>query len=160
MTEPQTVRTPSWMILDPDERVVLRTSPSTNLLMAGIVVGFFFIVFVSLPFVVVGAVNAGRQSTFAAIGLVLLTVLLLFFWINNREYAVTTKRISVASGLISKDVRSIDIEEVNQIELEQDRWHRLLSVGTLQFVAGSDSYLTFSLVESPQFIYEQALDLV
>lgn len=160
MTEPQTVRTPPWMILDPDERVVLRTSPSTNLLMAGIVVGFFFIVFVSLPFVVVGAVNAGRQSTFAAIGLVLLTVLLLFFWINNREYTVTTKRVSVASGLVSKDVRSIDIEEVDEIELEQDRWHRLLSVGTLQFVAGSDRYLAFNLVESPHFIYEQTLDLV
>lgn len=157
MSESQSVRTPSWMTLDTDERVLLRTGPSTNLLMAGIVAGFFLITFASFPFIALGAVDAGRRTTFAVTGLVVIGILYLYVRIRGREYAVTNKRVSVASGLRDKAVTSVDIENVDEVRLEQDRWRRLLSVGTLRFETDDDD-LRFSLVGSPHFVYERALD--
>lgn len=160
MSRTQTVRTPAWMTLDRDERVLLRTEPSTNLIMGGVVAGFFLITFASVPFIVLGEVDAGRRTTFAVTGFVVVAILWIFLQIRQREYAVTNKRVSVASGIGSKVVTSIDVEDIDDIRLEQDRWHRLLSVGTLLFVTDDDDDLQFDLVGSPQFVYERALDFI
>lgn len=159
MSRTQTVRTPAWMMLDPDERVLLRTGPSTNLIMGGVVAGFFLITFAAVPFIVLGAVDAGRRTTFAVTGFVVVAILWIFLQIRQREYAVTNKRVSVATGMRSKVVTSIDVDDIDDIRLEQERWHRLLSVGTLLFVT-DDENLQFDLVGSPQFVYERALDFV
>lgn len=158
MSEPQSVATPTWLTLDRDERVLLRASPSTNLIMAGVVGGFLLITLGSLPFIYLGAVDAGRRTTFALSGLVVAVVLWLFLRITRREYAVTNKRVTVATGLRSKDVRSVDVDDVTEVSLEQDRWQRWLSVGTLRFVTPHGE-LDFAQVGSPHFVYERALDL-
>ncbi len=158
MSETQSVRTPPWMVLDPDERVLLRTGPSNNLLMAGVVGGFFFITLVSVPFIVLEAVDAGRRATFTSAGLSMVLAVLIYLWIRNREYAVTSKRVSAASGLRDKAVTSVDLDAVEEVELVQNRWHSLLRVGTLRFVTGAGEDLTFELVGSPHFVYERALD--
>lgn len=154
MSEIQSVRTPSWMTLDPDERVLLRASPSTNLLMAGVVGGFFLITLGSLPFIAVGAVDAGRRTTFALTGLVVAVVVWLFLRIRGREYAVTNKRVAVAVGLREKAVQSVGLEEVDDVRLERSRIQRWLSVGTLRFDAGDDE-IAFAFVGSPQFVYDR-----
>lgn len=156
----QSVRTPSWITLDPDERVLLLASPSTNLVMVGVVGGFFLITLGSLPFIAYGAVDAGRRTTFAITGLVVVVVIWTFLQIRRREYAVTNKRVAVAVGLRSKDVRSVDVEDVTDVSLEQGRWHRLMSVGTLRFVTDADEDLEFDLVGSPHYVYERALDFI
>lgn len=157
MSEPQSVATPTWLTLDRDERVLLRSSPSTNLLMAGVVGGFFLITLGSFPFIALGAVDAGRRTTFALTGLVVVVVLWIFLQIKRREYAVTNKRVSVATGLRTREVRSVDVADVTDVSLEQGRWQRWLSVGTLRFVTADDA-LDFALVGSPHFVYERALD--
>lgn len=160
MSQTQSVRTPAWMTLDTDERVLLRAEPSTNLLMAGVVGGFFLITLGSVPFIAFGAVDAGRRTTFALVGLVVLAIVLIFLRIRRREYAVTNKRVAVATGLRSKEVRSVDVEEVADVVLEQGRFHRLLSVGTLRFVTYGGEDLSFDHVGSPHYVYERALDFV
>lgn len=160
MSETQSVRTPPWMTLDPDERVLLRTEPSTNLLMAGVVGGFFVITLGSLPFIAYGSVDAGRRTTFALVSLVVLAIVLIFLRIRRREYAVTNKRVAVATGLRSREVRSVDVEDVADVSLEQGRLERLLSVGTLRFVTYGGEDLSFDHVGSPHYVYERALDFV
>lgn len=158
MSETQSVSTPSWMTLDPDERVLLRANPSTNLIMAGIIGGFFVITLGSVPFIAVGAVDAGRRTTFALTALVVIVVIWTFIQIRQREYAVTNKRVAIAEGFRSKDVRSVDIEDVTEVSLEQDWWHRLMSIGTLRFVTDVDGDIKFGFVGSPHYVYERALD--
>lgn len=154
MSDIQSVRTPPWLTLDPDERVLLRASPSTNLLMAGVVGGFFLITLGSLPFIATGAVDAGRRTTFALTGLVVVVVVWLFLRIKRREYAVTDKRVAVAVGLREKAVESVGLDEVEEVSIEQSRLQRLLRVGTLRFDAGGEE-LAFDLVGSPQFVHDQ-----
>lgn len=158
MSELRSVRTPPWMTLDPDERVLLRASPSTNLLMAGVVGGFFLITLSSLPFIAAGAVDAGRRTTFALTGVVVAVVVWLFLRINRREYAVTDKRVAVAVGLRGKAVQSVGLDRLRDVSLEQSRLQRWLRVGTLRFDAG-DEELAFYLVGSPQFVYDQVREL-
>lgn len=157
-TQTQSVRTPQWLVLDRDERMLLRTGPSNNLLMAGVVGGFFFITLVSFPFIALEAVDAGRRATFASAGLSMVLAVLIYLWIRNREYAVTSKRVSAASGLREKEVASIDVAAVEEVELVQEWWHDVLRVGTLAFVTETGEELTFDLVGSPHFVYERALD--
>lgn len=158
MSGTQSVKTPPWMTLDTDERVLLRSSPSTNLLMAGVVGGFFLITLGSFPFIALGAVDAGRRTTFAITAIVVLIVIWIFLQIKRREYAVTSKRVSVASGLRAREIRSIDVEDVADVTLEQNRWQRWLSVGTLRFVTDGDDGVAFDLVGDPHYVYERALD--
>lgn len=158
MSEPQSVRTPPWLTLDTDERVLLRTAPSTNLIMAAVVGGFFLMTFGSLPFIAYGTVGTGRITVFAIIGLVLAVTLYLFVLIRGRDYVVTTKRAVIAGGLREKTVTSVRLDRVTDVELEQGRWHRLLSVGSLRFVTEDGPDLEFSFVGSPHFVYERALD--
>jgi len=159
MSETQSVRTPSWMTLDPDERVLLRMRPSTNLVMAAVVLGFFLITLGATPFIALGAVDVGRRTTFAITGLVVVAVLALFLFVRHREYAVTNKRVSVATGLRSKEVRSVSIADITDVALNQGRADRILSIGTLRFATDGDAEnLSFNYVGSPHYVYERALD--
>ena len=158
MSETPSVRTPSWMTLQPDERVLLRSGPSMNLLMAGVVGGFLFMTVISVPFIVLGAVDAGRRVTFTAAALSMLAVVGIYLVIRNHDYAVTSDRVATASGFRDTEVSSIDVEDVDEVELVQAWWHRVLRVGTLAFVTENDEKLRFGLVDSPHFVYERALD--
>lgn len=157
-TQTQSVRTPVWMVLDRDERMLLRTGPSMNLLMAGVVGGFLFMTLVSVPFILMEAVDAGRRATFASAGLSMVLLVVIYLWIRNHDYAVTSKRVSAASGLRDTDVASVDISDVEEVELVQEWWHNVLRVGTVEFVTERGEAVSFDLVGSPHFVYERALD--
>jgi uncharacterized membrane protein YdbT with pleckstrin-like domain len=146
------------MTLQPDERVLLRSGPSMNLLMAGVVGGFLFMTVISVPFIVLGAVDAGRRATFTAAALSMLAVVGIYLVIRNRDYAVTSDRVATASGFRDTEVSSVDVEDIDEVELVQAWWHRFLRVGTLAFVTENDDELRFGLVDSPHFVYERALD--
>lgn len=160
MGETQQVRTPSWMTLDPDERVRLRATPSNNLLMGGAVGGLLLITLGAVPFIVTRSVDTGRRVTFALTGLVVVVILGAFLLTRRREYVITSKRVSVAVGLRSKSVRSIDVEDVIDISLEQSRIQRFLAIGTVRFVLDGADDLEFALVGNPHFVYERALDFL
>lgn len=146
------------MTLAPDERVLLRARPSTNLVLAGIVGGFFLIIAGALPFIALGAPDAGRRVTFALVVVVLLAIAGSFLLVRRREYVLTSERAAVAVGLRSKEVRSVDVDDVRDVSLEQRTWHGWTNVGTVRFVADGGEHLEFDHVEDPHFVYERALD--
>lgn len=160
MSDTQSVRTPTWLTLAPDERVLLRTRPSTNLVLASVVGGFLLITLGSLPFIAVSAVDAGRRVTFALAGLVILLVLGSFLLVRHREYVVTSKRVAVAEGLRSKTVRTVAVEDVTTVSVAQRRLLGLVNLGTVRFETAGGEPLEFSLVERPSAVYEQVLDFL
>lgn len=158
MNEPQAVRTPTWLTLAPAERVLLRTRPSTNLVLASVVGGFLLITLGSLPFIAVSAVDTGRRATFALAALVVLLVLGSFLFVRHREYVVTSNRVAVARGLQSKDVRTVDVENITDVSVAQRRLLGLVNLGTVRFETNGGDPVEFSLVERPSAVYEQVLD--
>lgn len=160
MNEPQSVRTPKWLTLAPDERVRVRATPSSKVLLAGIVTGFLLLVVGSIGFAAVGAVDVGRRVTLALLAIIVLFVGGSFFAIHRREYVLTTDRACIAVGFRSKTVAAIELQEVDEVALVRSRWHRWLNAGDIRFAANDGEILTFGFVENPRFVSERALDLV
>lgn len=160
MGESQSVPTPSWLRLAPDERVLVRARPSSNLLMGAAVGGFFLITLGAVPFIAVSAVDTGRRVTFALTGLVVVVVLAVFLLTKHRAYAITDRRVAVAVGLADPSVRTVDLEEVREVSLDQGRLGQLLGVGMLRFQCRATEDLAFTLVGNPHGVYERALDIL
>lgn len=158
MGETQSVRTPAWLTLAPDERVLLRTRPSTNLVLASVVGGFLLITLGSLPFIAVSAVDTGRRVTFALASLVILLVLGSFLLVRHREYVVTSNRVAVAEGLQSKTIRTVDVEDITDVSVAQRRLLGLVNLGTVRFETNGGEPVEFSLVERPSAVCEETLN--
>lgn len=160
MSERRHVPTPSWLSLSPSERMRLRASPSANLLLVIIVVGFVVLVAVSMVVAQFGTVRLGFRVSMGIIGFTMAGVAIGFLVIRGREYVLTTERACRAVGPTTKQVTTIDLDRVADIALEQPAWQRWMGVGTLEFVTHDGESLRFELVEEPQFVYENALDLL
>lgn len=158
MSERRPVRTPAWLTLASDERVLLRARPSTSLVLAGVASGFLLIIVAAIPFMATGSVIAGRRVSLTLLLAVLAGVVAIFLLIRGREYVLTNRRIVVAVGLRDRAVRTVDLGTVEDVELDQDRWQRWISVGDLRFVVDGEVDLEFELVGNPHLVYERVIE--
>jgi hypothetical protein len=58
-------------------------------------------------------------------------------WFFER-YIITNRRVMEVKGIINKHVRDSALEKVNDVELDQSVWGRILGYGTVQIITGSD----------------------
>ena len=122
--------------LHPGEQVVFEGHPSWRALLAFYVGGVVGAVAVA---VIVGLLT----SVFVGIlvGLVLVALVLAFglFKRTTTTYLVSTQRLYIRRGLVSKRVQQTRIDRVQNVNTEQSLRERLLQVGTVDFdTAGSD----------------------
>ncbi|MFT4922844.1 MAG: putative membrane protein YdbT with pleckstrin-like domain [Haloarculaceae archaeon] len=151
---------PDWLTLGTDEQVLIRTAPSTNLVLAGLVVGFVLLLMMSLGISFVASLETGRIVSFIIL-VVIVGILVAAYGISaSREYVLTDERACVGQGLSDKQPTSVDLTDVHEIHLTQPTWQRLLSLGTVQFVTRDGEHLTFRLIENPGLVSQQADRLV
>lgn len=151
---------PEWTTLVAGERVWLRTTPSTNLVLAALAAGFAILVAMS---VVVGFflnIAAGRAVSFAGLVLVVALLVAAYAVTRTHEYLLTSERVCAAVGLTDKRVAAADLDDVRDVTVEQSSWQRVVNVGTLRFVVDGGEDIEFGFVEDPQFVYERALDFL
>ena len=124
------------MDLHPGERVVFEGHPSWRALLAFYGTGAVAALVVG---VVVGlAASAGIGIV---VGLALFAVLVVVGYVRRMgtRYLVTTQRLSIRRGLLSRHVQQTRIERVQNVNFEQSFLERLLGVGTVDFdTAGTD----------------------
>jgi len=137
------------MDLHPGEKVVLEGHPSWRSTL-----GFY-----ALGLVVAIAVGAGLGfgvSTAAGIGagVVVLLVVLAIGYVRRMAttYMVSTQRLYIRRGILSKHVQQTRIDRVQNVNTDQSLWQRLLAIGTVDFdTAGTDdSEFRFVGIGSPQ----------
>ncbi len=101
-----------------------------------------------LPVIVAGILRSQDKGTglsfwtWALISLVLLVVVIVFDVLRRAaiDYVVTTRRIRIRRGILSRREQSTIIEKVQNINTNQSLLDRLLGVGSVDFdTAGSDS---------------------
>lgn len=151
---------PEWLSLEPDEHVLLRTSPSRNLLLASLVVGFVVLTGVAILVSVGTDIATGRMAMFAVLLLILATIAGVFIWVEHREYVMTSRRVSVAAQLPSTRVSSIALDDVRDITVDQSGWREWIEVGDLQFHTNDGTVLRFAAIENPQVAYQRALESI
>lgn len=156
MSNPGRGATPDWLSLEPSETVQVRTAPSKNLVLAGLVGGMGLIVAVSVVVAALGDITTGRILSFAVLVAVLALLGTIYLVVNRWEYAVTSDRVSAVRGLWSLTTRSVALADVQSVTLDQSGWQQLVHVGDLVFVTDDDE-LRFWAVENPGLVYEQVL---
>lgn len=156
MSDARHVGTPEWLTLSPGETVHLRAGPSKNLLLAGIGAGMVLLVLVSIVVASLGEIGTGRALSFVVVVLVVVILAGTYAFVHRWEYAVTSERACIATGLRSRERRSVRLEDVEEVRVDQSHWQRLVSVGDLSFVTEEGS-VRFALVGAPYRAQERVL---
>lgn len=152
-------RPPEWLPLEDGEQVWLRVSPSRNLVLAALVVGFALLLVMSVTVSATNDLDTGRAVSFTVLVIIVGLLLAASLVSRRNEYVLTSERACAGVGLGSKHVTTVDLEVVRDVTVEQSTWQQLANVGTLRFVAdGGD--LTFSLVENPSGLHQRVLQFV
>ncbi|MGZ8635174.1 MAG: PH domain-containing protein, partial [Solirubrobacteraceae bacterium] len=136
------------MDLHPNERIVFEGRPIWRSILSFYITGF-------IGSVVIGVVVALIAST--TIGVIVflvlfaLDVLVGFIRRISTRYTITTQRLRIERGLLSKHVQQTRIERVQNVNTNQTFVSRILRVGTVDFdTAGTDdSDFTFTGVGNP-----------
>jgi uncharacterized membrane protein YdbT with pleckstrin-like domain len=124
------------MDLHPGEQIVFEGHPSWRALLS------FYLGGVAVA-AVVGVVAALIWSAWTGIlvGVVLIGLLLVFGFVKRMSttYLVSTQRLYIRRGLLSKRMQQTRIDRVQNVNTEQSVRERVLRVGTVDFdTAGSD----------------------
>lgn len=156
---PTTPGTPEWLTLDGDERVLVQTTPSSNLVLASLVVGMVAMFGMALVVSFLTTRQTGRLiSLTVLLGIVGLLVAA-FLVTRRREYVLTNQRVCMGVGFLDKEVTSVPVGRVGDVTIEQSWWQQLFQVGTLHFAAGRDG-ISFRFVENPASLQQRVLQFV
>src|SRR4051794_23504391 len=136
------------MDLHPGEVVVFEGHPSWRALLSFYIGGVVAALAVG---VVVALVASTAIGVFAGVVLLALVIVVGFFRRMTTTYMVSTQRLYIRRGLLSKRVQQTRIDRVQNVNTNQRLRDRVLRVGTVDFdTAGTDdSDFTFVGIASP-----------
>jgi uncharacterized membrane protein YdbT with pleckstrin-like domain len=145
------------MDLHPGEQIVFEGHPAKRASLS------FYLPF-GLLAIAIAAVVAAVVSIL--IGILACVVLIAVLWLTGEikrrstDYAVTTQRLYIRHGILSKRVQQTRIGRVQNVNTEQSVLERILRVGTVDFdTAGSDdSDFRFAGISNPSGVVA-AVDL-
>jgi uncharacterized membrane protein YdbT with pleckstrin-like domain len=138
------------------ETIVWQGHPSWK----GMIVFYVKWIVVSLiPIAIWAALRAGGQHTgawwFSVIAVLGIAATLIVGWLRRQtiRYAVTDRRISVATGIVSRSERSTHLDRVQNVAMRQGVLQRLLGIGDVDWdTAGTsegDADFTFRSIDDP-----------
>jgi|SRR5215210_8661664 len=136
------------MDLHPGEEIVFEGHPSWRATLRFYVLGF--LAAVAAGIVAGVAVGTGLGVTVVVVALVLVVVGGFLQRIST-HYVVTTQRLRIRRGILSKHVQQTQIDRVQNVNTEQSLGERVLRIGTVDFdTAGTDdSDFTFRGIADP-----------
>jgi uncharacterized membrane protein YdbT with pleckstrin-like domain len=127
----------------------------------------FFVIWIPLallPVIIAGLLTADDQETglpywqWLLISLVLVALVLGWDWLQRyaTHYAVTTQRLRVRRGILSRKEQTARFERVQNVNISQSAIDRLMRVGSVEFdTAGSDvddSDFRYAGIADPQLL--------
>src|SRR4051812_1825145 len=136
------------MDLHPGEDILFDGHPSWRATLGFYVLGFVAAVAAGI----VGGVIPG--STGGVIGLIALLAAVILVGLIRRlatHYLVTTQRLRIRRGILSRHVQQTQLERVQNVNTNQSFFERVLQIGTVDFdTAGTeDSDFTFRGIADP-----------
>jgi len=124
------------MELHPGEEIVFEGHPSWRAVLQFYVIGIALVAVAAA----IGALVSGAAIAVLA-GVVVLALVVLVGLVKrmSTRYVITTERLHIRRGLLSKATQETRIQRVQNVNTEQSLFARLMRVGTVDFdTAGSD----------------------
>jgi uncharacterized membrane protein YdbT with pleckstrin-like domain len=141
------------MDLHPGEQIVFEGRPIWRSILSFYITGFIGSVIIGVVVALVASTTIG-----VIVFLVLFAVDVLVGFVRrvSTRYTITTQRLRIERGLLSKHVQQTRIERVQNVNTNQTVVSRILRVGTVDFdTAGTDdSDFTFTGVGNPHEVVE------
>jgi len=138
------------MELGSDERALYEGRPSWRALIAFYVTG----IGLAIAVVVILGLLADELGLAVAIGAVIVALTLVIGYLRRiaTKYLITTQRLRITRGIVSKNVQETRLERVQNVNYQQGVIDRLLGVGNVDFdTAGTDdSEFRFEWVNGPE----------
>jgi uncharacterized membrane protein YdbT with pleckstrin-like domain len=137
------------MDLHPGEEIVFDGHPSWRATLGFYVVGFVVAVVAGI----VAGVAAGTGIGVVVLLVALVAVLVVGFLRRiGTHYLVTTERLRIRRGILSRRVQQTQLDRVQNVNTDQSLFERVLQIGTVDFdTAGTDdSDFTFRGIADPE----------
>lgn len=129
---------PMSINLHPGERVLFEGHPSWRAILGFYLKGAL----VAIVLGVIAKLLDGNGTAFLVILVVLaLTVLIGFVKRVATTYTITTRRLNIKRGIVSKEVQETRLERVQNVNYRQSVYQRLMQIGDVDFdTAATDDY--------------------
>jgi len=148
------------------ERVVLHTHPHWKMLIGPILV---FLVTVGVAAFLAAVVSAQSWAWIAWIALAVVAVVLVgrftvlpFVRWRTTHFVVTTRRVLVREGLVSRSGMDIPMTRINTVQFRHTVLERMLGCGTLVVESASDDPLEFTDIPAVErvhsLLYQEVAD--
>jgi uncharacterized membrane protein YdbT with pleckstrin-like domain len=139
------------MDLHPGEEIVFEGHPSWRGVLSFYLKGL--LIALAIGAILFFAISTGAGiGAFVAVMAIVIVVGLVMRWATR--YVISTERLNIRTGILSKHVQQTNIDRVQNVNTEQTLVDRLLRVGSVDFdTAGTDdSDFTFRGVSNPSGI--------
>jgi uncharacterized membrane protein YdbT with pleckstrin-like domain len=147
--------------LAPGEQVMFQGHPSWRSILGFYIKGLLVILVIAFLVGLVTRIandetDTGLVVLVAVIG-VAIVILAGFIKRVTTHYTITTRRLHIQRGIISRDIQETRLERVQNVNFNQSPLERLLQVGDVDFdtAAGDDYNFIFVGVADPAEVVEQ-----
>jgi uncharacterized membrane protein YdbT with pleckstrin-like domain len=141
--------------LAPGEQVMFQGHPSWRAIIGFYIKGLLLVIAIC---VVVRLIknDAGLVTLVALVGVAVVVLAGLIKRITV-HYTITTRRLHIKRGIISREIQETRLERVQNVNYEQSVLQRMLQVGDVDFdtAAGDDYNFVFVGVADPDEVVEQ-----
>jgi uncharacterized membrane protein YdbT with pleckstrin-like domain len=144
--------------LGPGEQVVFEGHPSWRAILGFYIKGILIVaVIAAIVALIGGGSDAALNILIAAVGAALV-VLIGFLRRVATRYTITTRRLNIKHGIISRDVQETKIERVQDVNYRQSLYQRIMQIGDVDFdtaAQNSESDFVFAGVADPEEVVER-----
>src|SRR4051795_11931917 len=146
--------------LAPGEQIMFQGHPSWRSILGfyikGLLVVLVIAFLVGLGTDIAGETDTGLVVIIAIVGVAIVILAGLIKRITT-HYTITTRRLHIQRGIISRDIQETRLERVQNVNYNQSPLERLLQVGDVDFdtAAGDDYNFIFVGVADPSDVVEQ-----
>jgi uncharacterized membrane protein YdbT with pleckstrin-like domain len=145
------------MDLSPDEKIIFQGHPSWRAILGFYLKG----VAIAIVLGIIAKLVSSTTSVFIVVLVVLALTLLAGFlkrWATT--YTITTRRLNIKRGIISREIQETRLERVQDVNYSQSVYQRIMQIGDVDFntaASGGDYDFIFYGVADPGDVV-QAVD--
>ena len=145
-----------------DEAVIWEGHPTWRATLSFHIKGFIATLVVFVLVILLRSVVDTSPVIPAAVLVVGIALTIAVGWIHRffTQYAITTKRLHIRQGILSKTESSTNVDRIQNITVRQSPVDRIMKVGSIEFETASDTpgdRFSFIGVNSPQSLRERIM---
>jgi len=147
--------------LGPGEQIVFEGHPSWRAILGFYIKGIVLVGVIVAVIALLGeAFGDGTSTTILVLALIAgsaLVVLIGFLRRVATVYTITTRRLHIKHGLISRDVQETKIERVQDVNYTQSFYQRMMQIGDIDFDTAAEdaSGFVFAGVAQPEEVVDR-----